>query len=217
MKTAVVDILGVGAVSFSRRHETPFLEGENHDAHDKRTWKEKLHYQKDTGYVYIPGICFKFALDWTAKQVGMKIAGRRGKTWGSVFQSGVTCTEDMLLYGAPITKGNKDGIWTKDDVLSVPIWAHSNGRRGSASRVPRIFPILEPWYGTTMFYIMDDTIDEAIFVHHLIKAGQINGMGRYAARVGGTHGRFEVTRCSWQDDAEETGLLTIKPQQEEAA
>ena len=71
-----------GAISFSRQHGTPKLEGEADDAHDLRNLREREAIMMGkTGECFVPGVMFKFALDYTAAQLGLKIKGRQNKTW----------------------------------------------------------------------------------------------------------------------------------------
>jgi hypothetical protein len=195
MKTAIAALEGIGAISFSYRHEKPMLEGESHGDYDQRTWREKLHYDPTTKEIFVPGMMLKFALDYTAQQLGIKIQGRGIKTWHKIFQSGVICPDRMML-----------GI-NYDKVESITIQANADGRRGSGKRVPRIFPIINNgWSGEATFLILNDMITEDIFRLHLIKAGQFCGLGRYAPRVGGYHGRFNVKELLWQDEVAEAAV-----------
>lgn len=187
MKTVVAEIKGVGAISFSRHHASAALEGESPDALDARTWREKLHYDGGTLEAQIPGIMLKFALDYTAGQLGLKIKGRGNKTWASVFKSGVLCLE-------PVGLGIK-----RDEVECITVMCHPQGRRGPGPRVPRRFPIVHQWRGTTSFLILNDSITEEIFRFHLTRAGEFCGLGRYAPRNGGDKGRFAVQDLLWQD------------------
>ena len=189
MKTAVVSIKGIGDISFSRKHDAPKNEGESHADYDERTWREKCHYDAKTREVFIPGIMLKFALDYTAKQLGIQVAGRGKKTWASIFESGVICPDKMML-GMKV-----------DDIPRITIQANADGRRGSGVRVPRHFPIMSDWGGTVQFLILNDMITEDMFRLHLVKAGQFCGLGRYAPRRGGHHGRFELEQMLWHDEA----------------
>lgn len=189
MKTAVVSIKGIGDISFSRKHDAPKNEGESHADYDERTWREKCHYDAKTREVFIPGIMLKFALDYTAKQLGIQVAGRGKKTWASIFESGVICPDKMML-GMSV-----------DKIERITIQANADGRRGSGVRVPRHFPIMSDWGGTVQFLILNDMITEDMFRLHLVKAGQFCGLGRYAPRRGGHHGRFEVEEMLWHDEA----------------
>lgn len=189
MKTAIAEIKGVGAISFSRQHETPKLEGEADDAHDLRTWRERAHYDGKTGECFVPGVMFKFALDYTAAQLGLKIKGRGIKTWRTVFESGVICADRLML-----------GV-KKDQLDMIGVQCNPQGKRGGGGRVLRRFPIIHDWGGTIEFMILNDMITEDVFKLHLVKAGQFCGLGRYAPRNRGHHGRFEVCNMVWHDEA----------------
>lgn len=189
MKTAVVSIKGIGDISFSRKHDVAKMEGESHADYDERTWREKCHYDAKTREIFIPGIMLKFALDYTAKQLGIQVQGRGKKTWASIFESGVICPDKMML-------GMK-----LDKIERITIQANADGRRGSGVRVPRHFPIMNEWGGTVQFLILNDMISEDMFRLHLVKAGQFCGLGRYAPRRGGHHGRFELEQMLWHDEA----------------
>ncbi len=190
MKTALVEIAGVSTLSMSRKHDEPKLEGESHEDYDIRTWREHLHYDPTTLECFIPGIQLKFALDYTARQVGLKIPGRGTKTWATVFESGVICPDTIKL-----------GV-KRDDVAMVAINAHADGRRGSGKRVTRRFPMIPVWGGTCTLLILNDMITEEVLRLHLVKAGQFCGLGRFAPRNGGFNGRFEVRNLLWHDEAE---------------
>ena len=189
MKTATVTLQGTAPISFSKHldeESVPKREGENHEDYDIRVWREKAHFVKDE--VVIPGINFKFMMDWTAAQLGLKIQGRGNKTWSTIFKAGVLCPDPMAL-----------GV-TKDELKFTKVYCNADGRRGSAKRVWRRFPILHEWGGEVAFYILDDTITEDIFHRHVVQAGKICGLGRYRASVGGQFGRFTVESFSWDDD-----------------
>lgn len=191
MKTAIAEIKGLAAISFSRRYDmdVPRLEGESHAAYDERNWREHLHYNPKTREAFVPGVQFKRALDYTARQLGIRIPGRGAKTWASIFESGVLCTADMPL-GLKV-----------EDIGSIGVMCNSKGRRGGSLDVQRRFPIIYDWGGTVAFTILNDMIDEHIFRLHLERAGEFCGLGRYAPRNAGTHGRFTVEEVLWQDAA----------------
>ena len=187
MKTAVASLEGVGCISFSRRHDEPKLEGELDDAYEERTWREKLHYDSQTNEIFVPGIAVKFCLDQAAKQLGLKVPGKGNTGWANKFKSGVLCPDRMML-----------GV-EKNAVKSVSIYCHPQGYRSPGKRVLRTFPLLETWQGTVTFMVLDDLITEEVFRLHLGKAGQFCGLGRFAPRVGGYHGRFDVAELLWHD------------------
>lgn len=196
MKTAIAELESISPISFSRRYDeiddspdAQRREGEKVADHEKRTWRYKCHYDEQTREVIIPGVQFKMALDWTARQLGLKIGGRGLKTWATMFQSGVICIEPL-------------GLGVKmDEVKCVRFYCNSQGRRGGKLDVMRHFPIVDSWKGTVTFTIIDDTITEDIFALHLQRAGEVCGLGRYAPRNGGFLGRFAVKEVLWQDEA----------------
>jgi len=188
MKIVTAELSGT-SISFSRQHEEPKLEGENADDYDHRTWRHKLHYD-NKGEIFIPGIMLKFALDYTAKTLGMKIQGRGNKQWATIFNSGILCTDPIML-----------GI-NKNKIKNISVMCNPKGIRGGGSRVPRRFPLIDTgWKGLVQLFVVNDEITQTILELHLERAGQICGLGRYAARVGGSHGRFIVSEFVWDDQA----------------
>ncbi len=144
--------------SQSAKHETPFLDREQHDDYDERTWREKCTVNKD-GVVCVPAMAFKQAIDTSAYKLGEKIPGRRGSTYKSFFASGFFCDSDTpIANGKPIKK---------TDVESIKISANSDGIRGSGKRVPRRFPTIPKWHGVAEFTIVDDVITPEVFERHV--------------------------------------------------
>lgn len=190
MKQALVTMKSVTPVSFSMRydHVVARNEGETVKIFEERTWRHKA-YADHKGQVYIPSIWFKKALDWTAKQCGVQIEGKGKKTWMMPFKSGTMCLDNLPL-GIKI-----------EDIECVRLHQNSRGSSGGKLDVMRIFPIVPEWEGTVTFAVLNDAIDLPIFKYHMIRAGQLCGLGRWAPRVGGMNGRFEVTNIDWQDEA----------------
>lgn len=176
--------------SQSAKHETPMLDRESHEDHDRRTWRDKCTVNKD-GHVSIPAMALKQCVDTAAFKLGVKVPGRRGAMFKSFFASGFFCDHDV-----PISNGK--AITTKD-ADEVAINAHANGRRGSGSRVVRRFPAFQKWHGVAEFTILDDVITPDIFEQHLKAAGVVVGIGRFRPENGGTNGRFRVTKFEWEE------------------
>lgn len=176
--------------SQSAKHEEPFLDRESHEDYDNRTWREKCTTNKQ-GQVAIPAMALKQCIDSVAFKLGEKVPNRRGATFKSFFASGFFCDADV-----PIANGK---IITKQDAESVRINAHSTGKRGSGSRVPRRFPVFHKWHGVAEFTILDDVITPEVFERHVKAAGMIVGIGRFRPENGGTNGRFRVTKVEWQE------------------
>lgn len=177
--------------SQSAPYQVPKLDRESADDYDQRTWRHHCTTNA-SGQVAIPAMAFKQALDTTAYKLGEKIPGRRGATYKNFFTSGVLCNEDV-----PISNGKT--IWTPENAEMVTIYANSDGKRGSGSRVMRRFPVFPSWHGVAELSVIDDIITAEVFEDHLKRAGLIVGVGRYRPEKGGTNGRFRVTKVEWKN------------------
>ena len=179
MYRAVCTIKGVAPYSQSRKHDTEFLDGESHDAHEKRTWREKCSYD-EKGIVFVPAMAFKQAMDAAAKRLAIPDPDNKRATLTKYFTSDVICEGNMSL-----------GI-KKDDMPSVTISANSDGVRGSGKRVPRTFPQTPHWGGTVSFLIMDEKVNPEIFERVFRTAGRSVGVGQFRPEKGGLNGRWET-------------------------
>ncbi len=189
MKTATVQLSSVSPYSQSRLYtkaEVPALEKESAQDYDQRNWREHQHYDRETGEIFIPPMALKNALMEVAQYLGEKIPGKRNATWTKHFMAGVLCSDPIML-----------GI-KKDATQSETFMCHSDGKRGSGSRVPRTFPVIHKWKGTVVFQILDETITSDVFEHHLVEAGKFIGVGRFRPRNGGFYGRFFVDSMNWE-------------------
>lgn len=187
MFKATAHLESISPYSQSRKHDTPKLDKEGPDDYEKRTWREKAHFDAD-GNIFIPPMAFKFALAEVAKFLGEKIAGRRGATWTKHFEAGVLCMDPLPL---PLKKDDLVGLWFN---------CHANGQRGSGSRVSRCFPDIPEWKGAATFYVLDQTITKDVFRHHIEEAGKFIGIGRFRPRNGGYYGRFKCTGLDWVEE-----------------
>lgn len=192
MKKAIATITGVGPINLSKmidEEEFPKKKGEKPGDYDKRTWREKAHYDED-GMVYLPGIMFKRSLDFIASQLGEKIQGRGLKQWATIFKSGISCPNKLSLK------------IHKDELQCERIVCDSTGKKGSP-RVYRLFPLITPpWGGDLEFWIYDDNIDQDTFSRHLTAAGQMDGIGKWRVGSGGQYGQYMIDKLVWEDNAE---------------
>lgn len=179
MYRAIVEIKGIAPYSQSRKHDTEFLDGESHDAYDKRTWREKCNYDEN-GIVFVPAMAFKQANDAAAKRLAIPDPDNKRATLTKYFISDVICEGNMSL-----------GI-NKNDMPSITISANSDGVRGSGKRVPRSFPQIPQWGGTVSFLIMDEKINPDIFERVIRCAGRSIGIGQFRPEKGGLNGRFDI-------------------------
>jgi hypothetical protein len=187
MKIAVITIKGISPYSQSKHHETPMHDKEGPEDYDRRTWREKLHYNKE-GEVFIPPMAFKNCLSEIASFLGMKIIGKGNATYTKHFESGILITDPVML-----------GINMKE-VESETLFVPSDGKRGGGKRVYRTFPVIrEGWTGKLTVYILDDTITKKVFEIHIKEAGKFKGVGRFRPSNNGFYGRFEVIKIEWKE------------------
>lgn len=188
MKKVTITLRSLAPYTQSRQHHTPKLEKETADVYEERTWLEKTTTDAE-GYICIPAMAFKQALDRSAKMLGMQIAGRGKSTYSKHFLAGVLVPENLRL---PIKK---------DQVTKIAINANADGVRGSGKRVRRFFPQVPSWSGNLEVYVIDETITPAVFEKHAKEAGMLVGVGQYRPENGGTNGRFVCEAFKWEDVA----------------
>jgi len=187
MKIAIATLKSLSPYTQSRKLSTPKKDKESAANYEARVWRDRIHVNDD-GFVFIPPMAFKFAIETAAKYLRMRIPGKDKSEFGKHFKSGVIVTEGPVL---PIKRDDVSGIW-----LSL----HANGKRGSGSRVDRCMPTIQSWNGDVTFYILDDTITKEVFEIHLKEAGNFIGIGQFRPENGGYHGRFTVGKITWQEN-----------------
>lgn len=186
-KLVEVDFVGISPYSQSRQHNTPKIEKETWDDHEKRTWREKCNVN-EKGEIVIPAMAFKQALDAVAKRLGDQIPGKGKSTYTKHFVGGVICEEDVVLPGC-----------FKKDCPGITISANPDGVRGSGKRVMRTFPQWSKWSGKARFVVMDDTVTPEVFERSFREAGRFIGVGRFRPVNGGLNGRFQANKFVWQE------------------
>lgn len=179
MRNFIAQLNSVSPYSQSRFHNTAKLPKEQADDYEKRTWRERMHYD-ETGQVFIPQMALKNAISEAAKYLSKQIPGKGKATYTKHFEAGVLCLE-------PIFIGVK-----KDDVEGEWLHLNSDGKRGGGSRVMRCMPCIRQWQGAASFVVIDDIITKDVFLEHLQTAGQLIGIGRFRPRNNGFYGRFFV-------------------------
>lgn len=184
MRIARCTLSSLSPYSQSRHHGIPRDPKETADDHEKRTWRNRLHYDK-SGQVFIPPMAFKNGIAETAKFMGRQIPGRGKSTYTKHFEAGILVLEGMALG---IDKDAVEGEW-----LFLP----SDGVRGSGKRVMKCYPKIEEWSGTIQFHVLDDNITNGVFAEHLAEFGSFIGIGRFRPRQNGFYGRFRVDRIEW--------------------
>ena len=187
MKIATATLKSVSPYSQSLMHEAPKLEREGHAEYEERTWREKMHYDRKTGEVFIPPTAFKESLASSAKFTKRKIAGKGNSTYTKHFVAGVLVTEALPL-----------GV-RKEDVPGEWLLMNADGVKGSGKRVKRCFPRFDEWSGDVQFLVLDETITQGVFTDTLVDAGRFIGIGRFRPEKGGYYGRVTVEAVNWSD------------------
>jgi len=188
MKRVVATLQSISPYGQSKFYEVEKKEKEGSADYEARTWRERMHYDKN-GNVFIPPQAFKNCLAEAAKFLGQQIPGKGKSTYTKHFEAGVMVQSPLVL---PIKKEQVQGLW-----LFVP----ASGRRGDGKRVKKCFPVIQEWNGKVEFFIIDDTITEAPFRYHLEQAGQLIGIGFFRPRNNGYYGRFKVEKLTFEDYA----------------
>lgn len=189
MKTAIAHLESTSPFSQSRHYtdEVPRLNKELDGDYEKRTWRNRMHVNKQ-GHVVIPGPYFANCLKTAAKRLKLPVPGKGRLEFTKYFEAGVMCTDGITL---PIKAEE-----APCEMLFVP----SDGRPGGGKRVTKFFPRIDEWSGKVTFYILDDTIKEHVFRQVLVSAGMLVGVGRFRPENRGFYGRFEVKSIDWRDD-----------------
>lgn len=191
---AVVTLRSTAPYTQSRKHDTEKLEGESANAHEERTWKERMHVRiinkgkpNERRTVVMPASGMNQSIAAAAKFLNKKIEGQRNSTWTKHFVAGVAVLQDIDLHLDP------------DDCIRRTINANADGVRGSGKRVTRHFPQFMEWEATFEVMVLDPLITEAIFTEVLEAAGLFVGVGQHRPEQLGTNGRWEVIKIDWQD------------------
>jgi hypothetical protein len=128
---------------------------------------------------------FKNCLAEAAKYKSIQIPGKGKSTYTKHFEAGLLVC-DPLSLGVNVSD-------VKGESLHVP----SDGRRGGTTRVLKTFPVIPSWSGVVDFLVLDEVINEDVFLAHLEDAGRFIGIGRFRPRNNGYYGRFEVVDVKW--------------------
>ena len=175
---------GTSALCFGRYHATEKLDKEKHGPYEKRTWREKLHYD-EKGEVFIPMFALKNMMSASAAYIGRKIEGKGNHTYTKHFEGGIMVPENSYII-------NENGRIHKDSVHGDWRMVPSDGKKGGTKRVEKCFPVIFPWTIEAKFLIIDNQITSDIFAEHLIEAGWYIGLMSFRPRNGGINGRFTV-------------------------
>lgn len=187
MKIATIKLTSASPYSQSKHHETEELEKEGKADYEKRTWRERLHTDPNTGEVFIPPMAIKNCLAECAKFLSIQIPGKNKNTYTKHFEAGLLVKQQIML-----------GI-QKMDVASETLFVPADGKRGGGKRVSKTFPMIPKWEGEVEIVVLDDTITREVLLKHLEQAGIFIGIGRFRPRNNGYYGRFDVKSMEWTE------------------
>lgn len=177
MRYADVTIKGVSPLGFNRRVKVEKKDKENHDDYERRTWRERMHYD-EKGFVFIPPMAFKKCIENAAKYLSIQIPGKGKATYTKHFLSGIMVLDCMKLDVK------------KDDVPSEELDVPADGQSGGKKRVTKFFPRIDQWGGTFRVYILDNTITDSILQQVIEESGKFIGLLFFRPQNGGFWGRF---------------------------
>ena len=184
MKKVIATLRSTSPYGQSRGYVEPKLDKESSSDFEKRTWRLRMHTDPN-GNVFIPPMAFKNCLSEAAKYLGIQIPGKGKSTYTKHFEAGVMVMDPVSLG---VKAEGVDGQW-----LFVP----ADGKRGGGKRVWKCFPVIQAWEADVIFYVLDETITDDVFRHHLVEAGKFIGIGFFRPRNNGFYGRFEVLDVQW--------------------
>lgn len=159
----------------------------DHALRESLTWKFRARYN-DAGNVIIPNMAFYGALVSGMRYTGDRIPGQGKKTWADKFRRGLYVENDVALP------------FTMDTIQGMQLFVPSDGKKGSSSKVLKIFPVMQEWGGTFSVRILDNIITQDVFAQAVNVAGSFVGLGRWRPEKEGMNGRFEMTNLKWKVD-----------------
>lgn len=190
MNLATVRLKSTTTYSQSRYLPPELAKKEDEDWNDyeERVWRDKAHINDD-GYVFIPAMQLQFAIAASGRFMKMKVKGEGNARYGAYFESGILITDDIVL---DIKKEDTRGQWFP---------CHADGKRGSGTRVPRKFPMMDKWEATVQIYVLNPKLFETVVREHIKATGNFMGIGRFRPSRGGTNGRFTLEDMAWEEYA----------------
>jgi len=201
----VMTIEGLTTLSPAKMFDSPKDARESHAEHDERCWRERLTVSLD-GYVMLPPLAIKKALETAAKMRSDSIPGKGKQTYSKHVASGLIPDFDILpIVHVPGGKGGSEWVpLHPDDVVGVVRHVPSDGKVGGGKRVPRRFPEIQPpWRATQAILVVSQELRAAPdrIKEYLDLAGVQVGICRFrpSSQSAGWYGRFRVSE--WNVEA----------------
>lgn len=176
-------IVGIGPYSQSKKLEEVKGKNEGFLEFENRIWRMKAHTAADGEAIVMPGHAIHQALVEGA---------RKGRLQPRAAKSAREGLANRLITGIAIL-GDATTNMKLSKAVGVAINAHSNGKRGSGSRVTRLFPQWSPgWTASFDILVLDDSLTREDLADALKWAGLCSGLGRFRPENMGHNGRFTV-------------------------
>jgi len=183
MVTVIASLKSASPYGQSRAIQSKKNTGENHDAYEDRTWRERQHVDKD-GIVFIPPMAIKNCLSDCARYLSETVPGKGKATYTKHFEAGILCVQ-------PASLGVKAEAFEP-----LRLFVPSDGKKGGGTRVWKTFPVIQEWKADVEIMLLDPIlIDKPEKVkEYLGHAGKFIGIGFFRPRNGGYFGRFTVEK-----------------------
>ena len=181
MKTVYATLASASPYSQGAAIQSKKNTGENHEAFEERTWRERMHVDNN-GEIFIPPMCLKLCLENCARFLSETVPGKGKATYTKHFTAGVMVVEPLML-----------GI-NVNDVKGEKLFVPSDGKKGGSMRVWKTFPIIPEWKANCEIILLDPILVDkpAKVEEYLDHAGKFVGLGRFRPLNGGYYGRFKV-------------------------
>ena len=182
------DLTGISPLGFSKYIAEKKNTGEAHDAFEARSWRQRLHVNKD-GHVFIPPGALKNCLQNVAQHLSETVPGKGKATYTKHFRSGILVCDELVL-----SNGNGKPI-KGEAVEGLSLFVPSDGKRGGGSRVEKTFPVIQDWSAHATIHVLDPIlIDKPEKIEEYLKhAGQFIGLLWFRPERGGYYGRYTVS------------------------
>ena len=143
-------------------------------------WKEYLYADSD-GMIYQPSVHFEGAMVKAAG--GLKVTGKRGKSYKDLFQANVIVTPDKISHGVVVPA-------ELDTDADKPLYIDMRPVIVNRARVVRLRPTFKTgWELEFCIEVIDDQVPPEIVNDVLQLAGKTVGVGDFRPKFG----RFMVT------------------------
>lgn len=191
------DLIGLAPIGFSAPISSPKNDEETHDQYEQRTWRERMHVDKD-GHVFVPPLALKNGLAAAAKYRPKKVQGQGMKTYTKFLEAGILVVEPLILLTS------KGDFIDPENVRGNRLFVPSDGKKGGGSRVWKTFPTFDEWRTHAVIHIIEPLLigNPPVVQDYIETAGQFIGFCQFRPERGGYFGRYRPE--NWLFDGKAT-------------